>query len=86
MGWIQARPQALKTPVLPEGSGSLYTLLGGEVCSVSRDQLGQEVRERICRAEGKEQVEVSMEAAKEQPSNSTMKLRVAVARRQAEQG
>lgn len=56
------------------------------MCSVSREQLGQEVRERICRAEGKEQVEVSMEAAKEQPSNSTMKLRVAVARRQAEQG
>lgn len=53
------------------------------MCSVSRDQLGQEVRERICQAEGKEQTEVSMEAAKEQPSNCTMKLRVAVARREA---
>lgn len=69
--------------MLREGSGSLYLLLGAEVCSVSRDRLGQEARERICRAEGKEQTEVSMEAAKEQPSNCTMKLRVAVARREA---
>lgn len=41
------------------------------MCSVNRDWLWQEMRERICRAEGKEQTEVLMEAAKEQ---SALKL------------
>lgn len=69
--------------MLWEGRGSLYRLLGSDVCSVTRDQLGHKVRERICRAEEKEQIKVLMEAAMVQPSNCTMKLRVAVARGEA---
>lgn len=50
---------------------------------MTRDRLGHVVRERIRQVEGKEQIEVLMEASKVQPSNCTMKLRVAVARREA---
>ena len=50
---------------------------------MTRDRLGHVAREMIRRVERKEQIKVLMEAAMVQPSNCTMKLRVAVARREA---